>query len=98
MHWARSGIYTRRCEVFLQTRLIQDGVTRNLEIIGEAANRISAELKQERTSVPWRDIVQLRNLLIHDYGRVNMDLIWQIVEQDIPRFKRSVENILKEFQ
>ena len=83
---------------FMQTRLVQDAVARNFEIIGEAANRISAKLKEERPSVPWRDIVQLRNLLIHDYGRVSIELIWQIVEQDIPRFKRSVEDMLRERQ
>src|SRR5438552_14071877 len=84
-------------EAFMQSPLIQDAVTRNLEIIGEAASKISQQLKDERARVQRRQIVGLRKTLIYDYGRVDMNIIWQIVETQIPLFKRSVEYMLREY-
>ena len=83
-------------EAFMQSILLQDAVTRNLEIIGEAANRISKKLKAERPSVRWTQIIGMRNLLIHDYGRVDINIIWRVVEHDLPPFKRAVEDMLRE--
>ncbi len=81
--------------VFKQQELIQIWIFYHLQIIGEAARVISQELKARYPNIPWRDISDLRNLIIHEYFRVNLDIIWDIVQNDIPPLKQQIEAILK---
>lgn len=60
-------------EVFMQTPMIQDAVIRNFEVIGEATKRLSPEFRDKYPKVPWRRIAGLRDVLIHDYLRVDLD-------------------------
>lgn len=90
----RIGEYTRAGEqVFLTTRLIQDAVVRNFEIIGEAAGRISAEVTVEST-IPWQQLKSFRNFLIHQYSGVDVQSVWKVIRDDLPPLAREVHALL----
>jgi uncharacterized protein with HEPN domain len=82
-------------EKFLETPMIQDAVIRNFEIIGEATKRLSPELKDSYPNVAWKQIAGLRDILIHDYLKVNLNRVWGIIEQDLSDLKQVVESILE---
>jgi uncharacterized protein with HEPN domain len=67
---------------------------RNLEILGEAASRITPELRAAHQEVPWRDMVDLRNRLIHAYFDVDMDIIWTTVQRALPGLLVQLEALL----
>ena len=82
-------------EAFMQTRLIQDAVIRNFEIMGEATKRISTDLRQRYPDVRWQDVAGFRDVLIHDYLGVDLDEVWSIVQTDMPQLKRQIAVILQ---
>ena len=69
---------------FLRDALLQDAVIRNIEIVGEAASRLSPEFAARHAEIPWRDIVGMRHRLIHGYLKVNLDTVWEVVKRDLP--------------
>jgi len=75
-------------------RLLSLGLVRLLEIIGEAANRVSPQCQSQHPSIPWSPIVSLRNRLIHGYDSVDMDILWQILKQDLPGLIEELQKIL----
>ncbi len=81
---------------FLETPIIQDAVIRNFEIIGEATKRLSPELKNAYHDVAWKQIAGLRDILIHDYLKVNLNRVWGIIEQDLPQLNQTVEQVLQQ--
>ncbi len=81
---------------FLKDEKTADAVVRNLEIIGEAANRLPADFKDKHIDIEWKKIVGLRNRIVHDYFGVDLRLIWQIITHDIPAFASIMERISSE--
>lgn len=75
---------------FSQTRLVQDGVVRQLEIIGEASRNLSDGFRDQHPEQPWPQIIGLRNRLIHAYFEVNLGIVWDIVQNDLPPLKQKV--------
>ena len=65
-------------------RKLSLAVVRLLEIIGEAANGLSSEFKLSRTDLPWTGIIGMRNRLIHGYFDLNLDIVWQTIQEDLP--------------
>jgi len=80
---------------FLQKRIIQDGVIRQLEIIGEATRNLSSELCQRHPEVRWGEIIGLRNRIAHAYYNIDLGVVWDIVQEDLPLLKRDVTLILE---
>ena len=83
---------------FRADEMRQDAIIRNLEIVGEAAGRLSQELRSAYPDVPWSDIVAQRNVLIHDYRRLVLDLIWRVATDDLPRLAARVREIAAELE
>ncbi|AWH86664.1 DUF86 domain-containing protein [Flavobacterium album] len=69
---------------------------KQLEIIGEASNHLSDDIKAEYNSVEWRQIVGLRNIFVHEYFGIDNHIVWDVITNDLPHFKHSIELILEE--
>lgn len=77
-------------------QMLSFAVVRCLEIIGEAANRVSDEVQQKYPLIPWREVVGMRNRIIHAYFDVDLDIIWQVVKVDLPGLLPLVERAIAE--
>ena len=77
-------------KAFSNDRKTSSATIRELEVIGEAVGKVSVELKTEYQDINWRDIKDLRNLLIHEYFGIDLEIIWNIVIKDIPTFKNNI--------
>ena len=83
---------------FEQNLLVQDGVIRQIMIIGEAAKLLSEELRAKYTDIPWRDMARMRDKLIHRYFGVNIEKVWLTVRDDLPVLRGGIARILEELQ
>lgn len=72
----------------------QDAVARRLEIIGESVKRLPEDLREQHPDVPWREIAGARDVLVHEYFRIDVDLAWEMVKQDVPELAARVRSIL----
>ena len=77
-----------------QDTLLQDGLIRQLTIIGEAGNNVSAELQTAHPEIPWADMVGMRNILVHKYFGVDLAEVWKTTLESIPVLKQQVATIL----
>lgn len=80
-------------EDFLADRKTQDAVTRNVEIIGEAARSLSEQFKQEHSSIPWQDIVGMRNVIVHHYFGILPDVVWDVIENELPTLRSQLAKL-----
>jgi uncharacterized protein with HEPN domain len=71
-------------------------ITHQLQIIGEAAARITADLRENRPEVPWRQIIGMRHVLTHGYFDIDLDIVWSVVERNLGKLRSQVEAILDE--
>ena len=83
---------------FFSDTKTQDAVVRNLQTLGESARRISEPLKAKYPEVEWRSILGFRNVLVHDYLAVDLQRVWEIVEQDLPDLKKKIQRILGDLE
>ena len=83
-------------EKFESDKMLQSACIHQLEIIGEAANHFSDEFFKNYKEIEWAEIIGLRNLLIHDYFGIDIRIVWQVIQNDLPRLNKSIKLILKE--
>jgi uncharacterized protein with HEPN domain len=83
---------------FVYDELIQDGVVRNLEIIGEAVKNIPEDVKKDNPDVEWKKIAGLRDILIHAYFGIDVEVVWDIVKNKVPNLKEKIEEILSRLE
>jgi len=81
-------------ESFSNDMMLQDAVVRRLEVIGEAAGRISDEIQQKHSHLPWQEMKATRNKVIHEYDSVRLDIVWDIVENDLPALVNELKKIV----
>lgn len=94
----RIDIYTKGVDYdsFCNNQMLIDAVIRNLEVIGEASRNIPEEIRNEYNNVPWRKMIGLRNILIHEYFGVDESIIWEIINRDFPETKPLILKIVQE--
>jgi uncharacterized protein with HEPN domain len=85
-------------EQFEKNSMMKNAAIRQLEVIGEASNRLTEELRNEYSQVAWKQIIGLRNILIHEYFGVDETIIWNIITIDIPVFESHIKLILQEIE
>jgi uncharacterized protein with HEPN domain len=74
--------------------LLVDGLVRCIEIIGEAASRVTPERREREPGIPWPAIISMRRRVVHEYFRANLDVVWQTVTDDVPRLIPELERAL----
>jgi uncharacterized protein with HEPN domain len=82
-------------EEFCNDRKTYSAVIREFEIIGEAVGKVTDELQREYPDVEWQDIKDFRNLLIHEYFGVDLEIVWKIIQDDLPVLMDAVREILR---
>ena len=75
-------------------RLHMLAIIKSIEIIGEAASKVTETFKTENSNIPWNDIINMRNRLIHAYFDVNLDIVWQTIKTDLPDLIKALEEII----
>ena len=75
-------------------RMLVLAIVKSIEIIGEAASKVTEDFKSAHESIPWNDIVNMRHRLIHAYFDVNLDIVWKTVRNDLPELIAVLNNIL----
>ncbi len=81
-------------EKFRKDRRTIDAVVRNVEVIGEAANNLPEQFRSEHTKIEWRKMIDTRNRIIHGYASVDLEIIWNIAQNDLEQLAIEIEQIL----
>lgn len=82
-------------QAFEQNELIQTWFTQNLQIIGEASRSLSSAIRDQHPEVPWTKIIGMRNVLTHNYFEIDLDIVWGVIEQELPTLKQNIAAILR---
>ncbi len=80
-------------QTFINDERTIDAVIRNFEIIGKASKRISEELREQHPQVEWREMMNFRNLLIHEYFGVNYEIVWSVIQDYLPHNLKLIKEI-----
>jgi uncharacterized protein with HEPN domain len=93
---AVDAIKTKSREEYDKDDILRLGLTHLVQVIGEAARKVSAEFQQAHSKIPWRQIIGMRHRIVHDYMRVDEDILWQVVTDDLPTLLPVLEEISPE--
>ncbi len=80
-------------EHFLADRKTQDAVTRNIEIMGEAARALPEDFKEQHADVPWSEIVAMRNVIVHQYFGILPEVVWDVVKNELPSLRSQIAGL-----
>jgi len=74
--------------------MMRDAVVRNIEIIGEATKRLPQDLKDREPGIPWKAIAGMRDVVVHDYFEIDDEIVWNVVERELPRLREAIERLI----
>ncbi len=80
---------------FMDSPMVQDAVIRNLQVMAESTQKLSESLKDAHPEIDWYKIAGFRNVLVHDYLGVDLDIVWQVIVKDLPGLKKAINSILE---
>jgi uncharacterized protein with HEPN domain len=83
-------------EAFLRSHQIQDAIIRNLQVLGEAAKKVSPEFRAAHAEVPWKEMAGMRDRVIHGYFGVSLEIVWDVVENHLPPLRGRIGALLPE--
>jgi uncharacterized protein with HEPN domain len=83
-------------EKFTKQIQLQDAIIRRLEIMGEAAKNITLDFKNKHPSLPWSEMIRTRDKVIHGYFGIDLDIVWDVTQKDLPLVKEQIKKILGE--
>ncbi len=89
----RINEYVENKEQFYDSTLVQDAVVRNLQTMAESSQRLPDSIKNEQQDIPWNNIAGFRNILVHDYLGVDLDMIWSVIEKELPTLEKVLTTI-----
>jgi len=78
-------------EKFVENKIVQDAVIRKFQIVGEAAKRLSPSFKTKHKAIPWKKVTGMRDILIHDYFQVDLSILWNTVQNELPTLKQKLK-------
>lgn len=87
-------VFGKTWDVFYEDVQCQDAVVRRIEIIGEAARRVSQETRDKYPQIPWREMTSMRNLVIHEYDVVDINQVWDTVQNKLPPLIEELSKIV----
>jgi uncharacterized protein with HEPN domain len=90
----REFVAGKRLHDYLQNRMLRGAVERHVEIIGEAANKVSAEFRTSHPEIPWRKVIDQRNVLVHEYGEIKHELLWRVATERISELIPLLEAVV----
>ena len=71
---------------------------RSIEIIGEATKRLPISFRERYPAIPWKDMAGMRDIIIHSYDNINLRIVWDVVQDDIPRIKPLIQRIIRDYE
>ena len=81
-------------DAFLHSKMMRDAVVRNIEIIGEAAKRLPQDVRDRAPEIPWKNVAGMRDVIVHDYFAIDDEIVWGVVERDLPKLRAAVDRLL----
>ena len=85
-------------EEFFDSVQLQDAIIRRIEIVGEAVKNISGDLKDKHPEIPWKEIAGMRDILVHEYFGIDLELTWEVVKRDIPDLKKKMLRLKQDLE
>jgi uncharacterized protein with HEPN domain len=93
---AVKAIESKSRKKYDKDEILRLGLTHLVQVIGETARKVSAEFQSDHPDIPWRKIIGMRHRIVHDYMRVDEDILWQVVTNDLPELLPLLEEIAPE--
>lgn len=85
-------------DTFIKDKKTIDAVLRNFEIIGEASKNLPTDIKEKYQEIPWKIMSDMRNILIHEYFGIKLDIIWKTINERLPELKKSILELIKDLE
>ena len=79
---------------FMASHTLQDAVLRNLQTMAESTRRLSDDLKTTEPEIEWRRIAAFRNVLVHDYLGIDLEIVWEVAQRDLPKLRQAIVSML----